>query len=99
MKRHFVYILSSKKRGTLYIGVTSNLSRRIYEHKQKLLIGFSQRYDVTILVHVEEFSLMVDAIDREKYLKKWNRLWKINLIEKDNPEWKDLSEYLLYANL
>ena len=93
--RYFVYILCSQKHGTLYIGVTGNLPRRMYEHKQKLIPGFCVKYNVSILVHVEEYSDIINAITREKHLKKWKRDWKITLIEKNNPEWKDLSQYLL----
>ncbi len=95
MNRYFVYILCSQKRGTLYIGVTGNLPRRMYEHKQKLISGFCKKYNVFILVHVEEYSDIANAITREKQLKKWKRDWKIDLIEKNNPEWKDLNQYLL----
>ena len=87
MNRHFVYILCSRKRGTLYIGVTHNLARRIDEHQRKKIPGFTEKYNVFMLVHVEEFALMIDAIDREKLLKKWKRDWKISLIEKNNSEW------------
>jgi putative endonuclease len=98
MSRHFTYILCSQKKGTLYIGVTRNIARRIYEHQQKLIPGFSSKYNVYILVHVEEFSLMMDAVAREKVLKTWKRQWKIDLIEKHNPEWKDLSKDLWFMN-
>ena len=95
MGRHYVYILSSQKRGTLYIGVTNDLARRIYEHQNNLIPGFTSQYLVHNLVYVEEYDLMVNAIAREKTLKKWNRDWKIKLIEDQNPEWKDLSCYLI----
>ena len=88
---HCLYILCSKKNGTLYIGVTRNLARRIYEHKMNLVPGFTSQHHIHILVHVEQFALMMDAVSREKTLKKWKREWKIALIEKQNPEWKDLS--------
>ena len=90
MKSYYVYILASQKNGTLYIGVTSNLSRRTLEHKHKLLKGFTKKYDTNMLVYYEEFQTSYDAIKREKQLKKWKRLWKLNLIEKVNPTWKDL---------
>ena len=95
MSRHYFYILCSKKNGTLYTGVTHNIARRIQEHRMNLITGFSSQHHISILVHLEEYSLMSDAVAREKKLKKWNRAWKIKLIEDHNPEWKDLSQYLL----
>ena len=88
-KRPAVYILASKKNGTLYIGVTSNLPKRVYEHKHNLIGGFSSKYKVHQLVYYEMHQEMVAAITREKQLKKWNRAWKINLIIEKNPEWND----------
>ncbi len=85
-----VYILASKKKGTLYIGVTSDLVKRIWQHKNKIIDGFSKTYHVHNLVYYEIHSEMNEAILREKQLKKWNRQWKINLIEKSNSNWKDL---------
>lgn len=79
-----------KKNGTLYIGVTSNLIKRIYEHKNKIFEGFTSTYDIVNLVYFEEVSDINSAILREKQLKKWKRQWKINLIEKSNPQWDDL---------
>lgn len=76
---------------TLYIGVTSDLTRRIYEHKNKLIDGFTKKYKITKLVYFELFNSIEDAIKREKQLKNWHRQWKINLIESSNKEWKDLS--------
>ncbi len=76
----------------MYIGVTNNLERRVLEHRNKIVKGFTSRYNVDKLVYFEKFSDINEAIKREKRLKKWNRQWKINLIEKDNPEWKDLAE-------
>jgi putative endonuclease len=90
MKYYFVYILASMRNGTLYIGVTNDLERRIYEHKNDLLPGFTQKYGVHMLVYYEMFEDINDAIMREKQLKKWNRSWKISLIEKHNPKWEDL---------
>ena len=87
---YFVYILASKKKGTLYIGVTNNLLVRVYEHKHKTHKGFTQRYDVDKLVYFEETDNVFEAIKREKQLKKWNREWKIRIIEEMNPEWNDL---------
>ncbi|MFA7298611.1 MAG: GIY-YIG nuclease family protein [Candidatus Absconditabacterales bacterium] len=86
----FVYILASKKNGTLYIGVTNNVGRRTYEHREGVNEGFTKKYNVKILVYYESFVFIVDAIIREKQLKKWNRQRKIDLIEKYNPTWKDL---------
>ena len=95
MKQYYVYILASKRNGTLYIGVTSDLIKRVYEHKNKLIPGFTSRYDVNILVYFETFGDIEIAIRREKQLKKWNRKWKLALIEKENPKWDDLYEGLL----
>ena len=90
MNSYYVYILASKKNGTLYIGVTGDLIKRIYEHKQGLVEGFTKKYTVHQLVYYEETSDIKSAIEREKRLKKWERKWKIELIEKHNPQWKDL---------
>ena len=92
MKNYFVYILASKKNGTLYIGVTSNLKKRIYEHKNKMIEGFTKIYTIDRLVYFETTSDINSAISREKQLKKWNRKWKIELIEKTNSNWSDLAE-------
>jgi putative endonuclease len=89
-KTFYVYILASRKDGTLYLGVTANLVRRIYEHKEKLQPGFTARYDIRRLVWFEVYEDAANAISREKEIKKWRRGWKVALIEKDNPEWKDL---------
>jgi len=86
-----VYILASNRNGTLYIGVTTNLSRRLYEHLNGLIDGFSKTYGATRLVYAETFVRIDDAIFREKQLKKWRRSWKIDLIEGSNPEWLDLT--------
>jgi putative endonuclease len=94
-KRFFVYILASAKHGTLYIGVTSDLIRRVYEHKTKVVPGFTKKYDVTKLVYFEIFDDALSAITREKDLKKWRRDWKIRLIEENNPGWADLYEGLV----
>jgi len=90
MKIYYVYILASKRNGTLYIGVTNDLVRRVYEHKNNLVDGFSKEYGVHRLVYYEQYGDVEFAIQREKYLKQWNRKWKLELIEKKNPEWKDL---------
>ena len=89
-KEYYVYILSSKRNGTLYIGVTSGLAKRVYEHKNNIIDGFTKKYNVHSLVYYEMMNNVESAIRREKQLKKWNRKWKINLIEKNNPSWKDL---------
>jgi len=83
--------LASKRNGTLYIGVTNNLERRIYEHKNKIVPGFSKKYNVDKLVFFEFTNDISSAVQREKQLKNWNRKWKVALIENDNPTWKDLS--------
>jgi len=90
MKQYFVYILASKRNGTLYTGVTSNLIKRIWEHKNNQIEGFTKKYQVHDLVYYEETCSIESAINREKIIKSWNRKWKIDMIEKDNPEWKDL---------
>jgi len=90
MRKYYVYVLASKKDGVLYIGITNNLRRRIYEHKNNLIEGFTKKYFVHKLVYFEETNEVDTAIQREKQLKKWKRSWKIELIEKSNPEWKDL---------
>lgn len=91
---YFVYILASEERGTLYIGVTSDVARRVHEHKSAAVDGFTKRHGVNRLVHYELFETALDAIQREKSLKKWRRDWKINLIERDNPNWNDLYDLL-----
>jgi len=90
MKQYYVYILASKKNGVLYIGMTNDLRKRVFEHKNKLVDGFTKKYNVNKLVYFEYTQQPQDAIVREKRLKKWKRQWKIDLIEKMNPEWKDL---------
>jgi len=94
MKRFFIYILASRRNGTLYVGVTNDLIRRIYEHKNDMVNGFTKKYGVHLLVYYEECEDTETAIAREKRLKKWNRKWKLELIEKMNPEWKDLYDEL-----
>ena len=89
-----VYILASAKHGTLYIGVTSDLTKRLHEHREGLIKGFTSRYGVTHLVHFESFEDMTSAITREKQLKKWRPDWKLNLIEATNPGWIDLADGL-----
>ena len=85
-----IYIITNKKYGTLYIGVTSSLVKRVYEHKNKLVDGFSKKYNLSKLVYYELFENMESAIIREKRLKKWNREWKLELIDNFNPNWEDL---------
>ena len=91
---YYVYILASKRNGTLYIGVTSDLEKRIYEHKNDLIDGFTKKYHVHTLVHYQETLDVYSAITREKQMKRWNREWKIGLIEKSNPHWEDLYDRL-----
>jgi putative endonuclease len=91
MRMYYVYILASKKNGTLYTGVTNDIERRVYEHKHKLTPGFTSRYNVNRLVYYEEFNDIRDAIAREKQIKGWLRKKKIALIESMNPNWDDLS--------
>ena len=95
MKQYYVYILASKRNGTLYIGVTNNLIRRVYEHKQNIIKGFTEKYSVHNLVYFEKTADIESAILREKRMKKWKRQWKIKLLEEFNPEWRDLYEELL----
>ena len=87
-----VYILASKPNGTLYVGVTSDLVRRIEAHRSHAIAGFTRKYKVEQLVYFELHDDMLEAIQREKRMKKWNRAWKIELIEKTNPDWSDLSD-------
>jgi len=89
-KYYYVYILSNKRKGTLYIGVTNNLLRRVVEHRMKIIKGFTGIYDVINLIYYEVYKYADKAIEREKKLKKWNRDWKIKLIEKENKYWRDL---------
>ena len=90
MSTYAVHILASKRNGTLYTGVTNNLLRRIWEHKNNIVEGFTKKYNVHLLVHYELFTDIRLALAREKEIKQWTRAWKIQLIEKDNPLWKDL---------
>ena len=91
MKRPCVYILASREYGTLYIGVTSDLIARIYQHRTRATRGFTSRYGVYRLVRFELYATMPEAIAREKQFKRWHRQWKINLIESENPDWHDLA--------
>ena len=90
MQQYYVYILASKKNGTIYVGVTGDLIKRIYGHKQNLIDGFTKKYDVHDLVYYEVHKEIEEAITREKQIKKWNRKWKLRLIEENNPTWMDL---------
>ena len=93
--QYYVYILARKRNGTLYIGVTSDLVRRVFEHRNNLVDGFTKKYGVHSLVYYEETDSIDSAIAREKQLKKWNRAWKVRLVEKGNPYWRDLYPSLL----
>ena len=95
MKAGYVYMMSNHKRTTFYIGVTNDLLRRVMEHREGKIPGFTQRYKLKYLVYYEEIDSIVDAIAREKQLKNWHREWKINLIKSVNPEMKDLTPTLL----
>lgn len=92
MRRFFVYILASRRDGTLYVGMTSDLVRRVWEHKTKPVPGFTERYGVSRLVYFECLDDAENAIRREKQVKKWRRAWKVELIERANPQWRDLYE-------
>lgn len=92
----YVYILTNKKNGTLYIGMTNDLERRLFEHKNKLIDGFTKKYGLDKLVYFEQFQYVNDAIKREKQLKNWNRQWKIDLLESENKNRNDLSLDWIY---
>jgi putative endonuclease len=92
----FVYILANKRNGTLYVGVTNDLARRMFEHKAKLVPGFTRQYGVDKLVYFEEYGSILEARARERSLKRWLRTWKLELIEKMNPEWRDLTDELAF---
>lgn len=94
-KQYFVYILASQRNGTLYVGMTSDLARRVDEHKQETVEGFTRKYHVHILVYYEVYDSPDEAISREKNMKAWQRAWKLRLIEEYNPGWKDLADELL----
>ncbi|MCB0751240.1 MAG: GIY-YIG nuclease family protein [Ignavibacteriae bacterium] len=96
MKQYYVYILASKKNGMLYIGVTNNLARRIYEHKNKIFKGFSSKYNCTKLVYFESSTEIISIINREKEIKKWRREKKNTLIASINPNWNDLSDHISF---
>ena len=94
MKGGYVYIMSNKRQGTLYVGVTSNLSRRVWEHREGAVDGFTKRYGLKRLVHYESYDDIRNALQREKNLKHWPRLWKLALVQESNPDWADLYEAL-----
>jgi len=96
MKTYFIYIVANNKNGTIYIGVTNNLTKRVWEHKNKIFDGFTSKYDLNKLVYFEDYSEINSAIKREKRLKEWPRQWKIELIEKNNPLWIDLYDKIHY---
>jgi putative endonuclease len=94
-KQPAIYILASARNGTLYVGVTSDLVKRAWQHRTHQVAGFTDRYGVDLLVHYELFGDMERAITREKRLKKWNRQWKLRLVEERNPDWRDLWDEIL----
>jgi putative endonuclease len=94
-RTYFVYILASRPYGTLYVGVTNDLIRRVYEHREGLIGGFTKRYGVKTLVYFESFEMITDAIHREKRIKKWPRAYKTNLIMAKNPRWDDLDDAIV----
>ena len=91
---YYVYIMTNRKEGSLYIGITNNLARRAYEHREKLVSGFTQKYNLHRLVYYETYQTAQEAIQREKNMKEWKRAWKTELIETMNPEWEDMFERL-----
>ena len=95
MKNYYVYILSSEQNGTIYTGVTSDIVKRVYEHRNGVVEGFTKKYGVHNLVWFETHNSAVTAINRERQIKKWKRAWKLNLIEEQNPQWTDLYENIL----
>ena len=94
MREYFVYILASRRNGTLYVGMTNDLARRTFEHREGAGAIFTKRYGVGLLVYFESYQDVWEAIAREKALKKWRRAWKLNLVETTNPQWRDLYETL-----
>lgn len=93
-RRYFVYLLSNRRRGVLYVGVTNDLARRTAEHRAKLVPGFTKTYGVTNLVYCEEYASIDEARARERVLKRWRREWKFKLVEDANPDWNDLSDQI-----
>ena len=94
MDGYYVYVLASQRNGTLHIGVTNDIARRVGEHKAGVVEGFTRKYGVTKLVHIERFASIDEAIAREKAMKKWRWAWKLELIEMSNPRWADLHEQI-----
>lgn len=92
MREFYVYIMANKRNGTIYIGVTNDLTRRAYQHREGLVRGFTSRYGLKLLVYYEVFDSIANAIQRETSLKRWSRKWKLELIETQNPQWRDLYE-------
>jgi putative endonuclease len=86
----YVYILTSRRNGTLYVGVTNDIARRVYEHREGIIRGFTDRYGVKTLVWYEAYPRALEAVDAEKRIKRWRRMWKLELIERNNPQWRDL---------
>jgi putative endonuclease len=98
MRRYCVYILANRRYGVLYVGVTNDLVRRISQHKQRAVPGFTLEYGVTRLVYFEEYASIIEARARERSLKRWRRAWKLSLVDKLNPQWRDLAEeHLAYS--
>ena len=98
VRYYYIYILASKQNGTLYVGMTNNLMKRICQHKAKQIDGFTKKYNVNMLVYYEIFQDPLNAIKREKRLKFFQRKWKISLIEESNPQWRDLYSELFYGS-
>jgi putative endonuclease len=94
-KRYFVYILANRPKGVLYVGVTNDLARRVWEHRTKAAVGFTSKYGVMILVYFEEYASILEARERERTLKCWRRAWKFKLVEQANPTWRDLYDELV----
>ena len=94
-KRYFVYILANRPKGVLYVGVTNDLARRVWEHKTRAAPGFTSKYGVMMLVYFEEYTSILEARERERVLKSWRRAWKFKLIEQMNPNWRDLYDDLV----
>ncbi len=93
----YVYIMTNREHGTLYVGVTSDIARRAWEHREGIVEGFTKKYGLKYLVHVEQYETATEAIHREKRLKHWNRAWKVALIEESNPNWEDLYPLLAHG--